>query len=478
MGQTETSREGEEESFQTTEGSQYIQEDLQHGISGSEQPKLQRLLAGITNTGVNNISSYIPSSDELCVLALGLNYIPESKDISNFEILQAFNEFEETLLACEKPTQHSNNAHDTNPVNILKRKLKQKHRIKYGTDGYKINEPPILKDYHTKSYLDKVHKNIQKIIKERRSTIHKLSQEESETIDAIVWNLKTNELIVIKPADKNLGPTIMDHQWYISAGELILQDKTTYRTIKSFDINSIRNELIVILAKFGHVKFKNKTTDMRYGSWQSEPMFILLQKYLTYQTPLAETLLEPFLNPESFQACRGYFLPKLQKMGLPLPINPPLIAGRTPPMRPICASIGWVTYAVSLFLDIILKPIMLKLDSYIMSSATLAKEFQTTIFPPECALLSADVDSLYPSIDLNRGLDAINEALQTAKTSTQDREFTIYLLRWVLFNNILEFNGKLYLQVRGTAMGTPCAVVFACIFMGMLERRALSLARE
>jgi hypothetical protein len=145
-------------------------------------------------------------------------------------------------------------------------------------------------------------------------------------------------------------------------------------------------------------------------------------------------------------------------------------------MRPICASIGWVTYAVSLLLDIILKPIMLKLDSYIMSSATLAKEFQTTIFPSECALLSADVDSLYPSIDLNRGLDAINEALQ--KTSTQDREFTIYLLRWVLFNNILEFNGKLYLQVRGTAMGTPCAVVFACIFMGMLERRALSLARE
>ena len=144
MGQTETSKEGKEEPFQTTERSQYIQEDLQHGISGSEQPKLQRLLAGITNTGVNNISSYIPSSDELCVLALGLNYIPESKDISNFEILQAFNEFEETLLACEKPTQHSNNAHDTNPVNILKRKLKQKHRIKYGTDGYKIHEPPIL----------------------------------------------------------------------------------------------------------------------------------------------------------------------------------------------------------------------------------------------------------------------------------------------------------------------------------------------
>ena len=43
MGQTETSREGEEKSFQATERSQYIQEGLQHGFSGSEQSKLQRL---------------------------------------------------------------------------------------------------------------------------------------------------------------------------------------------------------------------------------------------------------------------------------------------------------------------------------------------------------------------------------------------------------------------------------------------------
>ena len=129
----------------TTEGAQRVQVNLQHGISRPELPKLQRLLAGITNTGVNNISSYVPSSDELCVLALGLNYIPESKDISNFEILQAFNEFEETLLASEKPTQHTSDEYYTNPVTILRRKLKQKHRIKYGTDRYKVREPPIIK---------------------------------------------------------------------------------------------------------------------------------------------------------------------------------------------------------------------------------------------------------------------------------------------------------------------------------------------
>jgi hypothetical protein len=152
---------------------------------------------------------------------------------------------------------------------------------------------------------------MQKIIKQRRTTTHNLSPKESKTIDAIVWNLKTNELIVIKPEDKNHGPTIMDRQWYFSAEELILQDKTTYKTIQSFDINSISNELIFILAKFSHVKFKDQSSEFRYGKWQSEPMFKLLQSYLTQLTPLAQALLEPFLNPESFQACRGYFLPKL-----------------------------------------------------------------------------------------------------------------------------------------------------------------------
>ena len=65
--------------------------------------KLHRLVSDIKNLGVNNISSYSPSHDELVVLALGLNYIPESKDVSNIEILQAFDEFSDSLLEREKP---------------------------------------------------------------------------------------------------------------------------------------------------------------------------------------------------------------------------------------------------------------------------------------------------------------------------------------------------------------------------------------
>ena len=86
---------------------------------------------------------------------------------------------------------------------------------------------------------------------------------------------------------------------------------------------------------------------------------------------------------------------------------------------------------------------MFRLHSYILNSAGVAKHLNTAEFPANCALLSADVDSLYPSIDITRGLDAINQALLEHGPPPKDREFTIFLLRWVLFNNVLEFNNKL-----------------------------------
>ena len=35
----------------------------------------------------------------------------------------------------------------------------------------------------------------------------------------------------------------------------------------------------------------------------------------------------------------------------------------------------------------------------------------------------------------------------------------------------------MYLQISGTAMGTPCAVIFACIFVHIIEQEALSALR-
>jgi hypothetical protein len=60
--------------------------------------KLNDLTAPIANIGVNDISSYLPSVNELRILALGLNFSPKPKNNTNFDIYQALDEYTGSLL--------------------------------------------------------------------------------------------------------------------------------------------------------------------------------------------------------------------------------------------------------------------------------------------------------------------------------------------------------------------------------------------
>ena len=48
------------------------------------------------------------------------------------------------------------------------------------------------------------------------------------------------------------------------------------------------------------------------------------------------------------------------------------------------------------------------------------------------------------------------------------------LLHWVLTNNYCIFDGQVYLQIKGTAMGTPVAVSYANIFLYGIETKILA----
>ena len=443
---------------------------------------LEAMTASISNQGVNNISSVQLSIDELRVLALGLNFIIEPNDISNYEIYEALDEFTDTLLNKEQqaytgPYTHEPGDERTTLI-ALKRKLKKKFQLRnvVSRQEYQQRERSYIKSFESNQLIANIRKQFKRDISDKRQkTHHQLSNEEKTYIHQIISNLRNNQLIVIKPADKNLGPTIMDRAWYIQAGELLLQDTSTFRPVAGYDLNNIRNELLQILATTGDIIFREVTSlEFQYASWKNSSLLELHKSHIAFSSSLADVFLEPFLHPENIQACREYLLPKLHKLDIPWPRPPPLPPGKTPPVRPICASISWITYIESVYLDIVLKPLMLQLPSYVANSAALVKKLEHSTFPTNCALLAADVESLYPSIDLNRGLDALNETLSRANIPHIHRIRIVMLTRWVLFNNYLEFNGQLYLQIRGTAMGTPCAVAVACIFMGTIERKAWS----
>ena len=95
--------------------------------------------------------------------------------------------------------------------------------------------------------------------------------------------------------------------------------------------------------------------------------------------------------------------------------------------------------------------------------------------PKYYQFIAADVENLYPSINIDDALQAISSFLNDRSLFPRAQiNFLVKLIRWVLKNNYIMFGNNTYLQIRGTAMGTPCAVVVACIYMHILEQEALN----
>ena len=89
---------------------------------------------------------------------------------------------------------------------------------------------------------------------------------------------------------------------------------------------------------------------------------------------------------------------------------------------------------------------------------------ETHSFPQDTVILTGDVNSLYPSIDIADGILAIQNALRIfTSIPSNSIDFISELLKWVLINNFIAFGDTYWLQIKGTAMGTPVAVTFANI---------------
>jgi len=158
---------------------------------------------------------------------------------------------------------------------------------------------------------------------------------------------------------------------------------------------------------------------------------------------------------------RMYFMPKLHKDPIAL--------------RPICASQGWITYWTSVYIHLTMFPLLRFIPSYITNSAQLVARLDKLKLPKYYQFLQADVDNLFPSINIDDALEALDQFLIDRSCFPRSQiKFILKLARWVLKNNYVTFGDSTYLQIRGTAMGTPCAVVVACIYMHTLEQEALN----
>ena len=244
-------------------------------------------------------------------------------------------------------------------------------------------------------------------------------------------------------SDKMLGPVLYSRDLYLDQCKLHLEDgKGTYERIsesKKQILVSVVDRLKCLLTAY------------------SEPGSAVEQLSKTFLKWASASL-------ERDKLCKFYVIWKLHKKANALGVR----------SRPIASNIGYPTGQVSHFLHCQLRDAVLSHEFVLKDSISLIRQLECMNISQtqDVILTSADVAALYPSINLEDGLTAM-QWFMTRYTSIPLglQRLYIRLAQFVLENNYVECDGlpDAYLQKIGTAMGTSFSVTYATIFMIWLE---------
>jgi hypothetical protein len=261
------------------------------------------------------------------------------------------------------------------------------------------------------------------------SSHHNLTREEKEALE----ELKNNTNIVIKPADKGSAVVIQDRTSYVTEGLRQLSDTDFYCEVPT-DLTTTHNDEVNSL-------IDNLTSNNEIST--------KCANYLKNKQPRTAKL---------------YLLPKIHKNKTPVPGRPIVSANNCPTER------------ISQLVDHFLQPLVGSTKSYVKDTTDfLHKISMIHNLPQDSILCTVDVTSLYTNIPNEEGISACRKFLNSYRAQNNQQgtkphtESLMKCLQYVLTKNNFDFNGKHYLQVGGTAMGTKVAPSFANLFMAGFE---------
>ena len=329
------------------------------------------------------------------------------------------------------PTPAPPNSSDiTEDLEAFARRLRITHYFRNSTRQHK-KHPFKLKSQWAppKASNPKLEEYIEKTLAEepeRRHPKPNLSKKETRTLQ----ELGKNRDLVIKKADKGSCIVIQDRSTYVAEGKSHLADTSTYKPLESDPTAAITECVGNIVDSMKEASYIDKHT-------------------------------HAYLRPtDKVRTQRMYFLKKLHK---------------TPHgIRPIVSGCNGPTERISAFLDHIIKPLVPTTPSYIKDSPHLISLLENTPIPKNAILATIDVSSLYTNIPQDEGKQACLDAIEAAEASHIPRDILGQLFDIVLKCNVFNFDGQIYEQIQGTAMGTRMAPSYANLFMDRFERAFLA----
>ena len=245
----------------------------------------------------------------------------------------------------------------------------------------------------------------------------------------ILKELRKNKNIVILRPDKGNGVVILDRSIYNQSISNILSDTTKFKKLSSDPTLHREAKLQRFLRKL-----------KKQGFFENNDSYFNVY-------------------PKGSHPARIYGLPKLHKVRNP---------GSPPPFRPIVSSIGTYNYNLAKFLCGLLNDIIPN-EHTAIDSFSFVNDFQSSNHDNKF-FVSFDVVSLFTNIPLietiNLAVDLIFKNYPNLKISKSD---LIKLFSFATCQTHFLFNGLVYDQVDGVAMGSPLAPVLANLFMGFHE---------
>ena len=141
-----------------------------------------------------------------------------------------------------------------------------------------------------------------------------------------------------------------------------------------------------------------------------------------------------------------------------------------PPFRPILSAIGTPTYKVAKFLVHVLNSLTVS-EFTITDSFAFAKDIvdlDSSLF-----MASHDVDSLFTNIPLDETINICTESIFNESDTVEDLNKSEFkeLLSLSTKESYFIFNGLLYIQIDGVAMGSPLGPTLANAFLCFYEKK-------
>jgi len=248
--------------------------------------------------------------------------------------------------------------------------------------------------------------------------------------------LKHNKHLTIKPTDKNLGPAVMETTVY------------TRQMLSEHLLTKDYKQLSATEAKRILVKFKNTLQKLIANNQnllsKAELLYFKRNLIAYHRIPII------------------YGLPKVHKTPLKL--------------RPVVSGSNSLSAVASTWLDYKMKILLPHVQSYIKNSTEVIKDLKALHIPKGARLFSADATAMYTNINTNLGISAIREFITSHREKLPPdfpTELFLLVLTLVMKLNVFTFADTFWLQMVGTAMGTPVACSYATVSFGHYENNTV-----